>query len=918
MKTRLLALLCATQLTGFSQNGFTTYTNNVAVTGPVIRTSSLLVDNAGNKWIGCNIPGGVTNLGLAKFDNTNWTYYSTTSIPALPSNSVTALAKDNAGSIWIGTDRGLVRYTGTNFITYTTLDGLPSNTITCIETIAGSVYVGTSAGLSRFDNVNFTNYNVANGKLPNDYITAIKAESANVIWLGGVDRLVKFNINNTFTTTSYQDNMITPNPGKINCIYVDGQNKKWLGTTSVGILIYSGTTFVNAADVYRVAGGGIRNVVYDLVEGLNNGVATTMVDLITSSTNNGIIEFAPGNRVYQYFYHSTNVLGDYLERDGSKWFMTRRAAGSVPLSLFAFNKVNYLLPFGPVNNNNFKQLDINQVNAGIANRGDMHWNLGTSNIVSTFASANYEVPKGSGKNSNFVSALWIGGLDNGNQLHGASQSYRQQGNDFWPGPLDTISATVDSSVARIYDKIWKISYSEINDFITNFSNGNVQNNTYIPSEDLVSWPAKGTGNFSRNLAPFVDVNNNGIYDPLTGGDYPKIKGDQALYYIFNDKLAAHGNTGCSNAMGLEIQAMAYAYGCPNVVAGKPELSYTTFYDYKIINRSADNYHDVYIGLWNDADLGYYGDDYIGSNVAGNYGYAYNADNFDETIGADNGYGSYPPAQGFAVVKGPLAVAADGIDNDNDGVVDEAGEECRLSKLVMFNNSFPGVPIEKTAPESCSEYYNFLIGKWKDGTHFTCGGDGYGGTTSTNWVYPGNPNSPGVSTDPANTCGYWTEGSAGNTPNDRRMILVSGPFNLNAGQMTEIGYAYVTSFDSSSATNANMLAINKLKNDVIKINEFYNSTDKPACTANSVGIRNVSREDYFTVYPNPAKSMVTVHSTQGNVRTSYELLDVLGKLVLKGESAVNDFTVPVSDLKQGVYFLRLISNDNMTQKKIIKE
>jgi hypothetical protein len=36
----------------------------------------------------------------------------------------------------------------------------------------------------------------------------------------------------------------------------------------------------------------------------------------------------------------------------------------------------------------------------------MHWDIGG------ISNALYEVPKGSGKHSNFASALWIGGLDN--------------------------------------------------------------------------------------------------------------------------------------------------------------------------------------------------------------------------------------------------------------------------------------------------------------------------------------------------------------------------------------------------------------------------------------------------------------------------------------------------------------------------
>ncbi len=919
MKTLLFAFFGIAQLLIKAQNGFTTYTSSMHVSGPVIRTTSMLVDNSGNKWIGLNIPAS-TNVALAKYDNTNWTYYSTSSTPAMPSNNVTALAKDNSGNIWIGTNVGLVKFTGTNFVTFDVTDGLPSNTVTCIETVGSMVYIGTASGLSRFDGLNFTNYNMANGKLPSDLITSVKAENANLIWLGGNSRLVKFNINSAFTVTSYNDNPIAPAVGKINCIYIDAQNKKWLGTTTVGVLIYSGLAFVNAGDVYPMFGGGVSNAVYDICEGLNNGVATKMIKNALGITSVGIIELAPNNKVYQYFYPSSNILGDYIEKDGLNLAVTQVQTTMPTLMFYEFDKTNYAPQLGDVNNNNFKTLDINNVNAGIANRGDMHWDIGGYSGYQIAAGIynnveRYEVPKGSGRHSNLTSALWIGGLDNANQLHGAAQTYRQTGNDFWPGPLDTISGGTTSAVAINYDKIWKVNYTDINDFITNFNSGNVQNNTYTPGEDLVTWPAKGTGNYSRNLAPFVDVNGNGIYDPLTGGDYPKIKGDEALYYIFNDNMT-HSNSSC-NAMGIEVQAMAYAYGCPGVLNGKPELSYTTFYDYKIINRSADNYHNVYVGMWSEVDIGYYDDDYIGCNVSGNYGYGYNADNNDQSSGAFIGYANYPPAQGFAIVKGPLAVSADGMDNDNDGIIDEVGEECKLNKFTVFSNNYAGTLPPTTDPQTCTEYQGYLTGKWRDGTNFTCGGNAYGGTVTTNWVYPGDPVNS-TSTDPANTCGYWTEISAGNTPNDRRLILGSGPFNINAGQMQEVEYAFVTSFDSSSTTNGNILSVGKLKNDIARINEFYNHPGKQQCSFD-VGIKQTAKPDIFLVYPNPAKSVITVKSSrEGDGKTDYEVVDILGELILKNESNETNFTVNISDLTSGIYFLRLKVNNSFIVKKFVKE
>ncbi|MCD6019367.1 MAG: hypothetical protein K0S53_2488 [Bacteroidetes bacterium] len=896
-----------------AQNSFTTFTTNLSLTGTLLRQTSFLVDNSGNKWVGFKtLISGSSNVGLVKYNNTSWTLYNTASTPALPTNTITALAKDNSGNIWIGSSVGLIKFDGTNFTTY---GSVPIN---CVEAVGNQVYVGTNAGLLRFDGSTFTTYNVAGSTLPNDTILSLKAETASVIWLGGKNRLVEFNINSVFSSTSFVNHTIPQtayypfnmpsSAGIINCIHIDSQNTKWLGTTTAGIIEYNGSAFKNANELYEIYGSSIPLKVVDITTGLQNGIVFKHTTGSGSSSYSGLTELTPNNKVYQYF-HSTSsyVLGDFVENSGSAILVSQGGPGinyASPKMFHEFDPTNYVKPLGAISENNFKNLDINQVKAGIANRSDMHWDIGGDN------NAIYEVPKGSIHNSNFASALWIGGLDAGGQLHGGAQTYRQSGVDFWPGPLDTISATIDTLTSKNYDKIWKVSYTDINTFVTAFNSGSV-----IATPDMINWPAHGTGNNSRNLAPFVDHNGDGLYNP-NDGDYPKIKGDQTLYFIYNDNLAAHSTS--FTPMGIEVHGMAYAYGCPDVVNGRNELAYTTFYDYKIINRSSTNYHDVYVSMFTDVDLGYYGDDYIGSDVGDNYGYAYNSTNTDPCVGATCGYGSYPPAQGFNIVKGPLANTNDGIDNNNNGITDEAGEDCKLNKFNYFHNSWPGTPPQVTDPVTGQEFYNYMTGFWKDASPFTCGGMGYGGTINTNWVYPGDPTNGGLNTDPANMCGSWTDTI---NPGDRRMILSSGPFTLNAGQMQEVEYAFVTSFDSSSTTNSNLLSVAKLKTDIQKINAFYNQSSKPNCLmALTTGIKDVPQQTDFSLFPNPAKSLITISSTiNGTVKINYEIVDVLGKTVMASVHTSSDkFSVNINDLNSGIYFLRLQVNNSVVVKKFVKE
>ena len=65
----------------------------------------------------------------------------------------------------------------------------------------------------------------------------------------------------------------------------------------------------------------------------------------------------------------------------------------------------------------------------------------------------YEIPKGSGINSIYCGAIWIGGLDAGGQLKITAMTYRQSGNDFWPGPIN--QQTVDVDPAALGEKILK-------------------------------------------------------------------------------------------------------------------------------------------------------------------------------------------------------------------------------------------------------------------------------------------------------------------------------------------------------------------------------------------------------------------------------------------------------------------------------
>lgn len=426
-------------------------------------------------------------------------------------------------------------------------------------------------------------------------------------------------------------------------------------------------------------------------------------------------------------------------------------------------------------------LAVNNVRATILGGGDMWWDL---------TSGQYEVPVGSNKHSLFAGSLWFGGLDDGNQLKVAAMTYRQTGNDFWPGPIDPVTVSTDKTVCDEFDKHFRITLSEVKELKAWMDDPAVSG--YTPSSEVLNWPGNRTPNTPGMLAPFVDGDQDGIYAHNTNnngdrasGDYPAydldnsidcgsldseedgiLFGDETLFWVFNDKGDIHSESG-AEAIGLEIHAQAFGF------ATNDEINDMTFYSYKIINRATTTLNQTYIGQWVDPDLGKYDDDYVGCDVGRGLGYCYNGDNNDE--GA-TGYGNRPPAIGADFFQGPLADAGDGIDNDRDGTIDEAGEQIIMSKFVYYNNDFSLTG----NPSTGTHFYNYLDGKWKDGQKIVYGGDGRtSGGVLCDFMFPGDTDPTGWGTGgvPQAT---WTEQTAGNQPADRRFLQSAGTFTLQPG------------------------------------------------------------------------------------------------------------------------------------------
>lgn len=555
---------------------------------------------------------------------------------------------------------------------------------------------------------------------------------------------------------------------------------------------------------------------------------------------------------------------------------------------------------GSVNSQTQAYLDANNVKALIMNRNDMFRDPATGN-------AQYEVPKNSGKHCNFANSLWIGGLDGGGGIRIAGMTYRQNGFDFWPGPLDAITGNIDNTTSITYDRVWNVNVNDINQFLVAYANGSVTANTFTPAADILSWPGNGNVNLGYDpiLAPFVDVNNDNFYDPYAG-DYPKIKGDQMIFYVCNDKKSLHTETQ-GLPIGVEVQVSAYSYSCPAVLAAYPELNNTTFYSYKIINRSSLILNQAKLGVWADVNIGNSQDDYIGCDPALNIGYAYNADGVDDA--GPTSYGNYPPIVSYQMLKGPYADINDGIDNDYDGSTDEPFEDTKFNTFMHYNNNVSPFPPQTTFPSTAMHYYSYMNSYWKDGAPLKGDSSGYLFGNSS----PSVPHA--FSGDPQTNTG-WTEYSKNNVAGDRRSIIGNGPFTFLPGEVIELEYSILTTFDSTSATGHKNIA--KMKNQNASIKNFYNLSNQPTCLAITTSINEKTDQKLnLTILPNPASDFVIIQSPSSLIGAEVSVYNSLGQLVLSDKINSSSYKMELKDLANGMYVIEVRSQTTFGNSKLIK-
>lgn len=431
--------------------------------------------------------------------------------------------------------------------------------------------------------------------------------------------------------------------------------------------------------------------------------------------------------------------------------------------------------------------------------GNISQTLSTSGAMLTEASGNaaYQIKV----NDKWVpiiyeGGIWLGGITPSNDVKFSGATYVVAGTDYtdwYPGVLD--SAYNITNPCLNWDRFFTVTYKDIEAAINLLYSSNGTINTIdcnqLPSH-VLAWPGKGNPHF-KNIngfelpdiyeIPFYDYNTDGIYEPCKG-DLPLFNPkdvvvnnhmdvlntfpDHLSLNILNDALGNHNLSG-GQPTHIEVHQYAFDYHTQD------SLDQTTFYLYKLINKSSEELNKSYFGLWFDPDLGCYLDDFGGTSSANNLIYFYNTDAEDGSPGSScpgtNSFGSEIPISAISLL--------DGLDEVSE-ISDPPGWLRKgMTSAVYFNNCSVGA----VDPATCDpvgpdlDFYNPLRGRWHTSEPITVGGNGYnpGSTDTTLFVYDGNPSD----------FNSWSMCSSGVSQADIRMLMSTGGGTLAPGFRDDI-------------------------------------------------------------------------------------------------------------------------------------
>jgi len=176
----------------------------------------------------------------------------------LPVNGVNTVTQTKDGYLWLGSEEGLVRYNGSDFVVFNSKNN-PAFKDSFITSLysgnSDTLWIGTRLGtLIRYSDKKFKGYTLP--EVNNKQISAIVDDKKGNVWLGGIETgLIKFDGEKTKLYT-IKDGLVN---NDIKCFSLDSKGGIWIGTVD-GLSYFKAGKFINYSGLNGAVNNNIRSI----------------------------------------------------------------------------------------------------------------------------------------------------------------------------------------------------------------------------------------------------------------------------------------------------------------------------------------------------------------------------------------------------------------------------------------------------------------------------------------------------------------------------------------------------------------------------------------------------------------------------------------------------------------------------------
>lgn len=204
------------------------------------------------------------------------------------------------------------------FDNYNVKEGLAQSKVFCtLQDTKGYLWLGTEAGVSRFDGIDFINYNTEDGLAENGVKAILEDKNGN-IWFGhkggGISRINKDNIQSTKPDSLNAD---------ITSLLEDKEGNIWFGTFGKGAYRINNPQLSNIRQLklthFIGKDNNFGNLVFSMIQSQDGSIYFILNKAIKiyNKLNEGFKDYAPDN--LSFFFQFISMLEDH---EGNFWFGT--------------------------------------------------------------------------------------------------------------------------------------------------------------------------------------------------------------------------------------------------------------------------------------------------------------------------------------------------------------------------------------------------------------------------------------------------------------------------------------------------------------------------------------------------------------------------------------------------------------------